>query len=245
MALNADALTTVEKAALYLARTGAGNEQTEAELDDADFVELLVNSYSRAIRNYTLREFVPKVPASDTDPVVERLFAYAGDGYLSLAPYELREVTSVVLFSDQPAASQLTLAAETASAPAEYRLGPRQKTPEGTWLWISLPYVTSTRTLLPVGNGGNPYASCYQTEVAITGRWGVGSVPADVELACLIAVANAYRNPEAFGSRSLGELGFSEQPEPFGADSESHSLPRDARALLSPYRRRGAKLITV
>lgn len=206
MALNTDALTTVASAQTYLGDDGAATA----------LLELLINGYSRAVANYTQREFKSALASPDNQP---RQFRYAGRGVLPLHPYEARAIDQIVLHTDQPTVSQRTLTAASPTVEGEWRAEPRGKTREGTYLWLVLPQVG--------------VSAQWETEVTVTGDWGAGTVPADVELACLIAVAAGYRNPEAFASRGLGELDFSQQPEPdVGA-----SLPPAARRLLYPYRR--------
>jgi hypothetical protein len=59
-----------------------------------------------------------------------------------------------------------------------------------------------------------------------------------VQIACLIAIENAYRNPGGFASSSLG--GFSvDDPvaSEEAAGAPGMSLPPDSRALLGPHRR--------
>ena len=69
----------------------------------------------------------------DPDPApVARDFTFSGQ-YLSLAPYELRSASA---FSYWPVAESPT--EEPLTASVDYVLMPRQKTPEGTYTWISL-----------------------------------------------------------------------------------------------------------
>ncbi len=212
MGLNANALTTVQAA------RGRLND------DDADLDKLegLINGYSLAVKKYTRREFVPTFPDPDTDPAQPRSFFYDGGGYLDLVRYELRTVTSIVMYSDlRPVSSQTILSAGDANTECGWRLEPRPGTDEDTYLALALPIRD-----VPYGRRN------YGIEVTVTGHWGVGYVPGDVEMATLTAVADAWRNPEGFATRSLGELTFSEQ-----ADEEGGSLPQASRDLLIPYRR--------
>lgn len=217
MALSASALVTLDEARLWV--HGSADDDSQDQL-----LELLIESYSSAIARYTGRELLPKTPALDTDPIVTRTFRYAGSGVLDFVRFELRPLNlgSIVLYSDLPSGSQRTLSAGSSTEEAEYRLEPREQTPEGTYLRLILPELDVPASRRAKG-----------VEVSVSGRWGAGTVPADVKLACLIAVRNAARNPEGFASRSLGELTFSEGPAP----PESLSLPRDARGLLAPHRR--------
>ena len=205
MALNTDALATVDQARAMIRDQAADN----------DLLELLVNGYSRACALYTRREFAP---ATDD---VSRTFRYSGGGWLDVTPYELRAVATVVVGSDLATVDQVTLDEQSGTQQAGYRLEPRQGTLDGTFLRLSLP---TMHALEP-----------HHHQVTVTGDWGMTTVPPDVTLACLIAVANGYRNPEAFASRQLGELALVEAGG--GGDIAGQSLPDAARNLLKPYRR--------
>lgn len=218
---SADALTTVENARAYVGRPDDFTPELTLR------VQLLINAYSAAIRRYTARQFLPLQAG------LARRYRYDGAGYLSLSPSEATAVTSVVLGTDLPVASQRTLVAQSASVESEYRLEPRQKTYEGTYLWLVLPELGRFNRTAPVATVGREMRGY---EVTVTGNWGAGVVPSDVELACLIAVANAFRNPEKFGSRSLGALSFAEGVEAGQSDESGFSLPQGSRSLLYPYR---------
>lgn len=229
MALREDALTTV---------ADLRNHIGEQSLTVAR-AERAINAMSRTIRNYCGRQFVPR---EGDQTALAKKFRYDGSGMLVLGASpsyatELRQVTSIVLFSDLPSANQVTLSAGTANVTeADYRLEPRQGTREGTYLWLTLPSIPPS--LIPDGPSPGGYtleADTKRIEVTITGKWGAGDVPEDVEAACLIAATNYLRNPEAFQSRSLGDFSFTESV-PTAIDT-GQSLPRDARALLYDYRR--------
>jgi hypothetical protein len=225
MAVDDYALTTLAKLKQH---PGMRNVPTadDAELED------LINSFSKAIRHFTGREFAPRTPTLDTDPVVERIFDYDGEGYLNLEPFEARSITTVKLYVDDNAA--VTLLA------GDWRPGPRHLSDEATYFFLSLREMASLKTPIPWAREFPPYG------LGVSGRWGAGPkagasgsmVPADVDRACRIAVANAYRNPEGFASRRLGEFDVVEAAD---VDVEGGlgalSLPRDARNLLGPYRR--------
>lgn len=204
MELAADALVDLPTAQKYV----RGSKTTSK--DDDLVLTLLVNAYSRAIARYTGREFAPRSPGGQSEGTLARTFAYDASGFLSLKPYEARDITAVKIDD------------ETTDLPTtDYTLQPRNKTTESTYLWLDLPKRGS--------------------KVTVTGKWGVGdaastAIPNDVVLACLIAVADAFRNPESFATRSLGELTFTEE---VGAPADGGgSLPLGARRLLYPYRRR-------
>jgi hypothetical protein len=218
-------LTSLEAAREYVLR------DQDDESQDSQLVRL-VKGYSRAVQNYSRREWLPLVPAA------ARKLSYNGLGLLSLDPWDLRSVTSIVMFTDLPTAQQRTLIAGSPTVEGEYRLQPAGLTAEGTYRWIELPPFT------PYSNqqGGfmvdgewvyRPTSGTY--EVTVSGAWGIGTVPDDVELACLIAVKNAYENPSSFAAGQQGGMSFAEVPEPSDSGWE-RMLPAEARALLTPYR---------
>lgn len=204
MALNTDALTTVALARAFLRDSAA----------DTTLLETLINGMSRACRLYCRRQFAP------TETAAAHLFRYDGGGMLDLSPHDLRTVTSVVVGTDLADVDEVAIDLQTSTQQAGYRLEPRQGTVDGTYLRMSLPVY---RPLPP-----------HHYQVTVTGDWGMAAVPGDVQLACLMAVSNAYRNPEAFTSRQLGEFGIVEgAPQ----DIAGQALPTGARNLLKPYRR--------
>src|SRR5262245_44174734 len=88
--LNPDALVSVQDVRDYmLGRI--------ADAADARVVRL-INAFSKAVRNYCQREFVPApgtgatppVTADNTQQPLARKYRYDGSGFLALAPYELR-----------------------------------------------------------------------------------------------------------------------------------------------------------
>lgn len=208
--LGSDALTSWDNALTFLARTDVAGE---ALVDDENFLALLINAASAAIARYTGRQFLP------VENGEKKLFRYDGGGVLRLRPYEARSVSSVVMFTDMPVSSHRTLLAQTPTQMAEYRLEPREKTTLDTYTWMALPTVH-----LPESD------QHFGIQVAVTGDWGIGSVPSDVEFACLRTVAHWYRNPEGFLSRNLGELGMADEPNP------DEGIPLRARLLLHPYK---------
>jgi hypothetical protein len=218
-------LTSLEAAREYVLRN-----QDDAS-QDSQLVRLL-KGYSRAVQNYSRREWLPEADAE------ARRLSYNGLGYLVLDPWDLRAVTSIVMFTDLPTAQQRTLVAGSPTVEGEYRLLPAGLTPEGTYRSLLLPPFT------PYSQSGGlmvdgewvyrPPSGTY--EVTVTGDWGIGYVPDDVELACLIAVKNAYENPSSMAAGAQGGFSFSEVPEQ-GASLWERMLPAEARALLTPYRR--------
>ncbi len=218
MALAADALTTLDAA-----RRWVGEPDAEAES-----LEPLINSFSRAVQRYAGRQFKPRETA------VAKKFRYDGSGVLRLdaanRPTELVSVTSIVLFSDLPASYQKTLSAGDASYEADYRLEPRGATSEGTYTWLVLPKVTSFPALTSSESPIDP--STREAQVTITGTWGADSVPADIEIAVLREISNVFRNRGGYDSQSLGDLTISE----LAGAGALPPLSRGTLRIVSQYR---------
>ena len=221
---------------LLLTSLEAAREYVLSDQDDASRdskLIRLVKGYSRAVQNYSRREWLPLVSAQ------ARKLSYNGLGYLTLDPWDLRTATSIVMFTDLPTTQQRTLVAGSPTVEGEYRLLPAGLTPEGTYRSIMLPPFTPYSS----SYGGHmvdgewiyrPPSGTY--EVTVTGNWGIGTVPDDVELACLIAVKNTYENPSAFAAGAQGGFTFAEETTG-SASLWERMLPAESRALLTPYRR--------
>lgn len=208
--LNANALTTLGETREYVLRDATDDSQDRKLI-------ALINAYSRAIEKYTRREWLP-ITLDAT-----RSFQYDGYGFLSLEPSDLRSATEVVLNSHFPAGYQEILIAGTESAVGNYWPKPAGGTAEGTYWWLELPYAYRT---------GGSY------EVSVSGDWGIGTVPSDVELALWIAIDDSYKNPTGFAGGEVGGLAFTEIGETSAEpDNRARNLPIESRALLAPYRR--------
>ena len=204
-----NALTTLGETREYVLRDATDDSQDRKLI-------VLINAYSRAVEKYTRREWLP-IMLDDT-----RSFQYDGSGFMSLEPSDLREITSVVLNSHYPAGYQEILIAGSDSALGNYWPKPAGRTAEGTYWWMELP----------------TYRHSGSYEVEVTGDWGIGTVPADVELALWIAIDDSYKNPTGFAGGEVGGLGFTEIGEITNEpDNRARNLPIESRALLAPYRR--------
>jgi hypothetical protein len=187
----------------------------QAATDDTALLELAINGVSEAIIRYTEREFIATAAAT-------RTFEYLPSerGYLDLAPYELRTITSVTLGGE-------TVTATTGLGDGGYVPLPRNKTRELTYTYLTL------RGYYAVGSRDAIYSPLLGTrDVVIVGDWGMSAVPADVELACLIAVSDLYRNPEQVSTRGSGDFSITELAQSPGSEE---SLPPGARRLLDPF----------
>lgn len=223
--LNPHALIALDEARLYVLGDVTDDTQDRKLIDR-------INAYSEAVYAYTGREWKPVTTGAT------RTFWYPGYGMLSLAPYDLRTLTSITAFTDYPTTYQATLTAGSATVVGDYRtpVDPLTNTirwvdfGEHPFLYPSVPWLLDTQWWY-----GRP-STRYQ--FSVTGDWGIGTVPEDVKLAVKIAVAEGFRNPEGGATRTFGDLTITE-PSDFGdtsADALWRGLPREARALLTPYR---------
>lgn len=209
--LSANALVSVADAQAWLRRSHATGQPAT---DDVALLTLAINGASEAIRRYTGRQFFPETDATKT-------FEYDGSGYLNLAPYDLRNATSVTLGGQ-------TLTATTGAGDGDYVTMPRNQTAEGTYLYLIL------RGYFRLGPSHFLYSPVLKTrDVVIVGDWGMTAVPNDIYMACLIAVDDLYRNPEQAQGRGSGEFQIVEEARTPG----SLGLPNGVVELIDPYRR--------
>jgi hypothetical protein len=221
------ALTTVE-AVREVLRLPAGK--------DTEKLQRLINSTSRAMIDFTGRQFLPLEPGDGPpETTVVKTFTYDGRGFLNLEPYEAREITAVGVRGDTGPAWSL-------SDLTDWWAGPPEMTPEGTYLWLSLPEMASSRFALPSANLDRPWQQSGVWRVDVTGRWGAGVVPLPIEDGVIESVANRYRNPEGFARRQLGEGDFTPFADPA---AQGVNLTPAARQLAGPYRRQRARMRNV
>lgn len=179
----------------------------------------LIDSYlsytGRAIMDYTGREFVDSAHGSGT-----RYFTYWGGGFLDLAPFDLRSITTIKIDTDGTSPSPTTLTAD------EYRLHPRPNI-SGTYTHIELRgYKTATST------SDTQYSPT--REVQIVGTWGFSSVPDSVKKANLIWLEHLLTSVHKFSTNSPLSAGL----EPTDVPGRI-AMPGVVRLLLDPYKRRG------
>lgn len=169
MALGDHALTTVAAVKAVL----------QAEGTDQDAViEQEINRLSRVIIN-RYGKFAP----AETTATKRFVFTNSNQlARLSLFPYFLRSVSSVVF--DAHETSTTTLAA------ADYQLRPTSPM-DGVYRWIRFP---AHRTAVGV-----------ERTVDVTGAWGFATVPEDVEEACILAVKERIVRDVSGFSRTFAE----------------------------------------
>ena len=180
-------------------------QKKSADTAQDALITALIVPASKAIMKWCEREFAP------TSTAVARVFEYPWEGeFLSLAPYDVRTVTSVVVDSDVGAG--VTLAAD------EYRLWPRPAR-DGTFMAVRLrPLSVATGRVL-----------FRNREVTVTGDWGFPSVPDEAKWATAMTVQHwltvnvaAYRGADDGGDvRAIPKRG----------------IPPEAIQLVAPFKR--------
>ena len=149
-----------------------------------------------------------------------RVFAYAGLGVLDLAPFDLRELERVTLYTDLDESLHDELAASA------YRL-----TPVGgfagsnTYLGLDLPYPAIEEASYGFG-----------WQATVLGRGGMDRVPGSVKLGVKIWVDNLIKNPGQFASQAVN--GYTVFPD---VDEEGRraGMPPASRHRFERWRRPG------
>lgn len=192
----AEDLTTLSAVREFLQKQAVDTEQD-------DVIASLITRASNLIMRYTEREFAPAT-TSDT-----RVFDYEGRGWLDLAPYDLRSVSSIQIDTDTSSPTTLT-------SGTDYRLWPRPAV-DGTYLALRL-------------DTPGVYSEWPTRELSITGDWGFASVPSDVAHACIVTVSIwLRRDVAAFAANMNLDEARVERPE---------VLPSAVKAGLDHYKRR-------
>jgi hypothetical protein len=184
-ALRTTALISIEEARRYVWRD-EDDSSRDGILVDA------INDVSESIADHLRREICPRVENT------ARRFDYDGSGFLDLAPYDLRTIDEIKLYTDRPSASQQTLTA------TNYRLWPTGGARGGTYLGVLLPSPAIEE-----------FDYGFGWEVTITGDWGMCAshvtVPGALKLACKQWVENIVKNPGSYASHAMS--GYTVTPE--------------------------------
>jgi len=179
-------------AAIYSSAQGASSlcgiadvkfllQKKETDKSQDTMIEWLIPRASKSVSLYCEREFAP---ASSN---LTRTFEYYWENKMcSLAPYDLRSLTKIVMDTDRSPTPGIELSTQ------EYRLWP-QPPRDGTYTSIRLfPFgVVLGRVMWPT------------RQFQITGSWGFPSIPADVVHATALTVVHwltvntaAFRRPD-------------------------------------------------
>lgn len=167
-------------------------KKRDSETEDDPIISSLITAASAEIARHCERQFVAEGSATHIFEFQTERIPY----FLSLAPFEIQSIDSVVL--DVDTESPTTLEAE------EFRAWPTTK-PDGTYLGLRI----STFTVPPVPILWGP-----RRTVAITGTYGLPEIPADVAYWCQITVALWLRREvTAFETTlQLDEAKYMERP---------------------------------
>lgn len=213
--LRSSALISIEEGRRYVFRD-ENDSSRDGILVDA------INDISDSIADHLRREICPRTEN------LARKFDYDGSGFLDLAPYDLRNVDSLVLYTDRPAASQKTLTT------TNYRLWPTGGARGGTYLGLVLP----APALEEFDYG-------FGWEITLTGDWGMSAshatVPGALKLACKEWVENIVKNPGTWASHAMS--GYTVTPEQDFA--RRAGMPRSVVYRLDPWKRRSSKPLDV
>jgi hypothetical protein len=176
-----------------------------------------ITPISDAIARYCEREFVATASATRifTLPVGERI--------LSLAPYEIRTASAILLHPEEAQP-------ETLTANVDYQLLP-MPTRFGTYYRVRF---SADLTTLHDSDTAKYFG---YSQVSIAGAWGMASVPADVKQATIIAVASAIRKD--IPALDLGDIGLNEPRQLQPDRPVTYALPASTLRMLAPFRRIG------
>lgn len=200
------ALLTLEEARLFVVRDAADRSRDELLID-------AINDVSESIWDYCRREFLP------TDSATPRKFAYDGQGWLDLAPYDLRDLDEITLYTDRDTAQQVLL------DDGQFKLMPVGGSAGGTWLSIVLPYPAVEERDYGFG-----------WEVTVTGDWGMAAVPGAVRLAAKQWVENLVKNPGSYAAANYN--GFQVFPAQDDTPALRAGMPPAVRHRLERWRRK-------
>lgn len=192
-------LTTLTAVRRFLQKSATDTAQD-------DEIGYMITSASDAIMRYCQREF-----KSTASPGTVRKFEYRGNGYLDLAPFDLRSVTLIRMDPD--------LSSPYTVNTAEYRLYP-QHVPQGVYTAIRLDPVlayTASRWAHRI--------------VEVTGTWGFASVPSEVEHATILTV-NTWLKSDVTAYESVLSVDQTQLDRPAG-------IPSRAQQILAPFVRTG------
>lgn len=200
----ANDLTSIDSFREYQAVSGAAASALEPR------IATLITVCSEAIQSYCQQEFAP------TTDDAAREFRYDGGGVLSLAPYSLREVTTVTVDSDT--STPVVLDA------GQYRLAPIPAS-RGVFHTLHLPGIGVQPALTQPGPN-------YRV-IEVRGKWGYAQVPGPVREACNMTVGYVLRTMSQHTGDEIDGMSA-------GWGGSGILIPGNAKRLLAPYRRYAA-----
>lgn len=184
-----------------------------ADTSRDSLISTLITAASDAIMSDYEREFAPATASATRRFRVESTV-------LSLAPYDLRSVTTLTLHPESSSPY-------TAVATQDYQLNPIGN-PTGTFTSIQF-----SSYLASLVSSTTPFAYGYAI-VDIAGAWGFATVPTHVNRACVITVSSWLRKDvSSLVAASELDMGGGIAP----AFPSTMEIPNAARKLLARYRR--------
>lgn len=191
------ALISLEEARGFLQKREREDKQDEE-------IIRLINAASEEIIDWTKREFAPSGTELET-----RAFDYDGGRHIDLYPFDVREVTGVVVGADLDQPLEL--------APSDWRPRP-------------LSSRHGVHQLLRLKDSARAKARRLgECEVEVTGTWGFAAVPENVQHWCKVTVATWLRKDvSAFSTTLRLEQDRLERPD---------ALPTAVVRGLQKYRR--------
>jgi hypothetical protein len=203
-----------------LADVRAALELPAADTSRDALIGTLITAASEAIMNETDREFAPTTASATRRFRVDGLT-------VSLAPFDLRTVTTATLNPETASPATLTVA-------TDYQLQPIGA-PSGTYTSLTL-----SGFLASLYASNTLYAFGYAM-LDIAGAWGFPTVPLDVNRACVITVGSWLRKDISM-LLAAGELDIGGGLAPaFPATME---IPNAAKHLLGPFYRLRSMVVT-
>ena len=185
-----------------------------------DLIQDLVTAASITIMDWCGRQFI-----KDTDTPTVKLFPYAGDGFVSLAPFDARTVTQIRIDTDTTTPTTLTQG-------TDYFLRPIG----GKWAVVEWVEIPSQRSAVwgSIGYGFQRLVPGIDRTLEITGTWGFPTIPQQAVDATIITVRAWLSREGGFGWADSTPMGDAPPGVP-----NIYWLPISARRLLSSLRRRG------
>ena len=182
-------------------------QKQTADTGQDTVISSLITHASNLISRHTQRQFIAETGASK---VFEWEFT-SRPHFLSLAPYELRTLTSATVDTDTSSTTVLTS--------DEYRFWPKPA-PDGTYLGI---------LLNPFSLGSTPARWWPRREITIVGDWGTSAIPDEITHWANVTVAIwLRRDVSAFESTFNIDEQLVERPQ---------ALPSAVKGGLESWRR--------
>jgi hypothetical protein len=169
-------------------------------------IQSLITAASDAIMDEVDREFAPATTATRRIKV--------GGYVVSLAPWDLRSVTTLTLHPE-------TSSPQTLVAGTDYELLP-VGAPSGTY--------SSLRLSSYLWLAGDTAYRMGHSLIDVNGAWGFATVPNVVNRACVLTVLSWIR-------RDISALGLSNEFDAAAAQPTAFGIPYEARRLLTPFYR--------